>query len=308
MLRMFAMALAAALTAGSVAAAAAPGAKPAPEDGVPWQDEMVLLAPGSDPAARSERLARTIAAAEAGHADAAFLLGALYRSGNAHPSKAVPRDDAKARHWLERCLDNPHCTPVTLYSLAELELTQGNAPRAMQWAQIAAIFDREIAREVETEPRFTGGYLPGLLARAFAALPEAQRSDENVQALVAAMVKERGAALDRMLENEIIGAKRKFDGTYPWPKVPGKSMPWKRRRVPDGELYALYALEIPASGGRPTRVMMIEGLPRPRAARGLEIIASLQEFVPYTPDEGADSGGGWLPITFDPRRYRLKQK
>jgi len=196
---------------------------------------------------------------------------------------------------------------VTLYSLAELELTEGNAPRAMQWAQIAAVFDREYAREIESERRMTSGYLPGLLARAFAALPEAQRSDQNVQALISAMVEERGDALDRMLENEIVGGKRKFDGTYPWPKVPNKSMSWTRRRVPDGELFALYALEIPATGGRPARLTMIEGLPRLRPARSLEHIASLQEFLPWTPEEGASAGGGWLPITFDTRRYTLKQ-
>lgn len=296
-----ATALAAAGFAGSVAAAGEEG-------GVSWQDEMVLLAPDSDPAARAERLARTVAAAEAGHADAAFLLGVLYRSGAAHPAQAVPRDLAQARRWLERCIDADGCTPVALYSLAELELSAGNAPRAMQWGQMASTFDREVARVVADGVRRTDGYLPGLLARLFAALPQAQRSDENVKALLSALVQERGEALARMLEHELEHRRRGREANHPRPRAPDKTRHLRRRRIPDAEVYGLYALEIPAVGGRARGVALVEGLPKPRDARSLDHIAAEMQFEPYSPEGGTETGVGWLPVVFDAQRYTLEEK
>jgi hypothetical protein len=296
-----AVALAAAGFAGSIAAAGEDG-------GVSWQDELVLLAPDSDPAARAERLARTVAAAEAGHADAAFLLGVLYRSGEAHPAKALPRDLAQARRWLERCIDATGCTPVALYSLAELELSAGNAQRAMQWGQMASTFDREVARVVADGVRRTSGYLPGLLARLFAALPKAQRSDENVKALLSALVQERGEALARMLDHELEHRRRGREASHPSPKAPDQTRHLRRRRIPDVEVYGLYALEIPAAGGRARRVALVEGLPKPRQARSLDHIAAEMQFVPYAPEGGAETGAGWLPVVFDAQRYTLEEK
>ena len=260
-----------------------------------------LLDPAASREARVQALAQVQATADAGDAHARFVLGALYLSGKKHPAALVERDLGTARTWYERCVELPDCPSLAVAALVELELEAGDPRRAMQWAQIAAILEREVQKSADDGRERSQGYLPTLLLRARDALPAEARSQPEIDALTAAMVAERGAALDRMLER----ANRPDPELENMPRFAMKRRhtAFQGRKLPREDLLAEYLVEAPAAGGSGSWHRMIEGLPTPRAASALDRVAELMEFAPYTPPSGSDAVIVRMPLHFDTRRH-----
>lgn len=271
-------------------------------------EKMLLLLPDSGEQERASALAKAKSSAQSGNGAAAFVLGALYRSGRDHPARAVARDVDVARDWLERCVDLVDCPAEVLSSLAELELAEGNAKRAMQWAQMASIFEREIDRESPNRRDSISGYLPGLLMRVYATLPEATSTNEIIAAWTSELVKERGDELDRMLDSMIKQSKATAAGEGPQFVHSNRTYRQMSRSVPLSDAHATYLVDVPAQGGRASQVAMIEGVPTPRDARGLVRVARLLEFDPFTPDEGRASFMVHVPIMLDSNRLSMRTK
>lgn len=296
------------------AAAVAPAVVPT----MALDDLQTLLSVRSVPAARAQMLAQLVALAGKGDGTSAYVLGALYRNGEAHPAHLVPRDLDTARYWLERCLGMPRCPLLALASLAELELSAGNAKPALQWAQGWVALDREFtARAHEMQGRTLRpsqrnrdtAYHAYLLERCYAAMPLGDRDALGLAWFNEFRV-QRGRVLDRLLFAQIDALQAQTADSG----LAARAENQRRKTVLDSPMdlpvtpaLSLFLLRGDPQGGRPEAALVIEALPSPNAARGLEALARDFKTAPY-PAQAGQRRYDMIPMSFNRGPYALTGK
>lgn|GEM_PF-2028270 len=305
---------------------AAPVPVPVPIDvagsvpGMALADLETLLSVRSVPAAREQLLAQLVALAGKGDGASAFYLGVLYRHGDAHPAHLVERDLDTARYWLEKCLGMTRCPLLALASLAELELSAHNPKPAMQWAQAWIALDREFTARARAASGRTlrpsqlnrdTAYHAYLLERCYAAMPSGDR-DAIGLAWFNELRLQRGKVLDRMLFAQIdaLQAQGADEDAGLAPRAENQ-----RRKtrfdspmdLPVTPALTLFLLRGNPQGGRPESSLVIEALPSPSAARGLEALARDFKTAPY-PAAAGQRRYDTVPMSFNRGPYALTGK
>lgn len=100
-----------------------------------------LLDPAAPASAREALRRELLAQAAAGDADAQYVAGSLYRQGESHPAKVLPRDLDKARELLLAAALKGSL--LAMAKLAQVEYDAGNYAEAMDWAQVFSHYWRE---------------------------------------------------------------------------------------------------------------------------------------------------------------------
>ncbi|MBN6113354.1 hypothetical protein [Xanthomonas bonasiae] len=284
------------------------------------EDLQTLLSARSAPAAREQMLAQLVALAGKGDGMSAYVLGVLYRNGEAHPAHLVPREPDTARYWLERCLGMPRCPLLALASLAELELSAGRAKPALQWAQGWVALDREFttrARAIEgrtlrpSQRNRDTAYHAYLLERCYAAMPAGDR-DALGLAWFNEFRGQWGGVLDRMLFAQIDALQAQSTGEDSG--LAARAENQRRKTVLDSPMdlpvtpaLSLFLLRGDPQGGRPESALVVEALPSPNAARGLEALAHDFKTAPY-PAQAGQRRYDLMPMSFNRGPYALTGK
>lgn len=277
-----------------------------------------LLAPEADPALRQQALAEVVGRAQAADGWAAYLLGALYRSGKEHPAKLVERDPDTSRYWLLRCVDSEGCPLLALASLAELELAEGQAKPAMQWAQAWIVLDRELTARLPQEDRQSPTSLRALMRTSYHAyliercyaLMHGNEQERNTQGLAwfNELRAKKGKALDKILfaaidqRSDTIGPidhgleptaenqrRRTLDGRVPTPRQPA---------------LGIYLFRGDPAGGQAESVQTIEALPNPAKTFGMKAMVRSMRTKPYEAPAAARRYA-IVPLSFNQSNYYL---
>jgi hypothetical protein len=291
-------------------------ANPPPE--MPPDVLEILLDRDAPKATREAAMQQLVAHAQAGDGYAAFYLGALYRQGMDHPAQWVEQDVETARFWLDKCVASQRCPLVALASLAELELAAGNAKPAMQWAQAWVVLDRELDKRTRgskphqntTDAAYRNTAYHGyLIERAYKAMGKTKDPDAQGREWFDELRAARGAQLDRMLFIQLEGE----GGSASWKSSKLQMSAENQRekimtpdaRIPIGPSLGLFLYRGNPEGGRAESLFMIEGLPTPAAARGLDAQARSFRIKPYAMDEDGKRAYALLPISFHDGQYSL---
>lgn len=294
------------------------GAQATPPSAIPDGPEpeamAALLDRDAAPEARDRAMQQLVASAHAGDGHAAFYLGALYRSGMDHPARRVERDVETARFWLEKCVAAQRCPLVALASLAELELAAGNAKPAMQWAQAWVVLDREREKRTRGDrpqdnthdmPYRHTAYHAFLIDRCYKAMAPARDADSLGRRWFQELARTHGDHLDRMLQASLeappagdaesgeIRPRLQIATEAQRTKVMGNDA-----RIPLGPSLGLFLYRGNPAGGRADGLWMIEALPNPAGARGIEAQARSVRTLPYTPAADGRRAYAYLPMTF----------
>lgn len=264
-----------------------------------------MFSPDTPPDQRAAAIRHAVKLAMAGDGRAAFDLGVLYRHGMSHPARAVERDVETARYWLEKCVESRHCPVFSLASLAELELAAGQDKAAMQWAQAWASVQRELGRR---DPKAglrarDGAYEAYLLTRCFDHMANKDR-DRVATGWFAELLATRGKQLDRMVAEQSEPPKDDRN-TRPVLEALRNGSVNAPARLPPKPALALFLLRAAPSGGRPEAAFLLEALPSPATARGLDTIANRFGIKAYVPDPPASRAYAFVPVSYDDRRYSL---
>ena len=268
--------------------------------------------------ARDAAMRQLVAHAQAGDGHSAFYLGALYRQGMDHPAQLVERDPETARFWLDKCVGSARCPLIALASLAELELAAGNAKPAMQWAQAWVVLDRELENRTRgtkphqntTDAQYRNtAYQAYLIGRVYKAMAKVKDPDAQGREWFDELRKARGAQLDRMLFAQLEGE----GGSATWNSSKLQMSAESQRekvmapdaRIPIGPSLGLFLYRGNPAGGRAESLWMIEGLPTPASARGLDAQARSFRIKPYVLDEDGKRAYALLPVSFNDGEYSL---
>lgn len=304
------------------------GAHAAPPPDSPSHPEPeileALLDRGAPAATRDRAMQQLVASAQAGDGYAAFYLGALYRHGMDHPARRVERDVETARFWLEKCVDAARCPLVALASLAELELAAGNAKPAMQWAQAWVVLDRELDTRTRGQRKHDNtrdapyrhtAYHAYLLDRCYKAASRALDVEAQGRAWFEELARERGKSLDRMLFAALDGAEsvgsRATGGDPGRPRleITTESQRTKEMdpgaRIPMGPSLGYFLYRGDPAGGRASGIWLIEALPSPGSAVGLQAQARSVRTKPYDIGTGGRFAYAYMPMSFDDGSYSL---
>lgn len=291
---------------------------PAPAQPLDGRTMETLLSADAAPDLRRDALQRLVARAQTGDGWAAYVLGALYRSGKDHPARLVERDPDTARHWLTRCVDGPRCPLLALASLAELELAEGNAKPAMQWAQAWVVLDRELAARTATEGKTSATSLRTLMRTSYHAyliercyrLMGERGSDGDSRGLAwfNELRADKGKALDRMFfaaldaRSDLAGA---IDGGLE-PTAENQSRRSLEGSVPVARQPAMgiYLYRGTPGGGRAEAVETVETLPNPMKTFGLKALARDTRMTPYQAAAG-ERAYVVLPVALGQADYYL---
>lgn len=225
-------------------------------------ERATVLDPELDAGARQTALKRIIArAADEDHGSAAYLLGALFRLGEAHPSALVERDPETARFWFERCIAVDGCPVRVFAALAELELIEDRPREALIYTHVylnllrigeggdpsfydVSLLNRALARHGRVDAdRLQAGiddYVAG--------------HDQDLQRILEGIRKPYGVGCDGALE---VG----YDGGAS--KRPGRAQ--TRAGV-----NAWYLASVTQEPGYPDKTLLYDALPDAEQARGLE--------------------------------------
>lgn len=294
--------------------------KPVATPGLEVEELAVLLTRESPAAERQALMQRLVASAQAGDGDAAFTLGALYRHGMEHPARLVERDPETARYWLEKCVDSARCPLMALASLAELELAAGQAKPAMQWAQAWVILERELDRRVQelaAPPARRASayqhtaYHAYLIGRCYKAMPQVRDPGTLGLGWFDELRAARGPQLDRMLFAALDGldSQGTQSGRGPVLEISAENQRSKTMEgnmpAPQSPALGLYLYRGAPQGGRAEALWVIEALPTPRSARGLDLHARGIRMKPYAADPPNQRAYARLPISFDDGQHSL---
>ncbi|WFC41352.1 hypothetical protein [Pseudoxanthomonas sp. SE1] len=306
------------IVAGAVWMAAAYGNEPVAPPETPPEVLETLLDREAPAAERDAAMQQLVAHAQAGDGYSAFYLGALYRHGMDHPARRVERDVETARFWLEKCVASARCPLIALASLAELELAAGNAKPAMQWAQAWVVLDRE--REARTRgtqphrntadaPYRNTAYHAYLISRCYKAMPKGGDQEAVGRSWFDELREARGTDLDRMLFTQLDGHGSKAVWGATQLEIAAENQREKfiapDARIPLGPSFAFFLYRANPEGGRGEVVTMIEGLPTPASARGLEAQARSMRMKPYPLPEDGRRAYALLPVSYDDGSYTL---
>lgn len=303
---------------GAVSALQVHGSEAASPQETPPQVLETLLDRDAPKDAREAAMQQLVAHAQAGDGYSAFYLGALYRQGMDHPAQLVEKDVETARFWLEKCVESARCPLFALASLAELELAAGKAKPAMQWAQAWVVLDRELDNRTRgtrphqntTDAQYKNtAYHAYLIERGYKAMAKAKDADALAREWFDELRKARGAQLDRMLFAQLEGE----GGTATWSSSKLQMSAENQRekimapdaRVPLGPSLGLFLYRGNPAGGRAESLWMIEGLPTPASARGLDVQARSFRIKPYELGEDGKRAYALLPISFNDGGYSL---
>ena len=273
------------------------------------------------PAARDRAMQRIVGGAQSGDGYAAFYLGALYRHGMDHPARRVERDVETARFWLEKCVASARCPMVALASLAELELAAGNAKPAMQWAQAWVVLDRELEKRTRgPRPQDNTGDMPYrntayhayLLDRCYKAMVPARDAETLGRRWFEELTRARGPQLDRMLFAALQATPAsEAENSDPRPRLQIATEAQRTKvmggdvRIPIGPSLGYFLYRGSPAGGRAEAVWMIEALPNPAGARGLDAQARAVRTRPYLQAADGLRAYAYLPMTFNDGAYSL---
>jgi hypothetical protein len=269
---------------------------------------VALLDPETSEADRAPAMQRRVGAALGGDGRASHLLGALFRSGPDHPSKATVRDPDSARHWLELCLTQAHCPRLTLATLAELELAEGHGPRAMLWAQLATIAEREVHR-IHAE-RGSGSamqprqaYNAALLRRVYDVLPADQR-DDAVDAVLQAWLATNEAVLVRIVNDDVHDSVEADAGKLVERVTSGPVS------IPPGPIaaHAVFLVRVRPESALADGVLLIDGLPRPADVVPLRRVARGFRYKPFAAVDGETARYLASPLSLDDGRFALTKE
>lgn len=280
-----------------------------------------LLSPGTDEAVRVALMQQLVASAQSGDPHGAFYLGVLYRHGWAHPARLVDQDVESARHWLQRCVATPGCPVMALASLAELELADGQARPAMQWAQAWVLMERKLAEQSRARqprpptrdaPFEDTSYQAYLLKRCYDAMPGNVNRDVVGRAWFDDLIGQHGPQLEAMFQHHLASG-----GTVPGgvTQAAGNlemSAENQRRKTvnPDAPMpiapaMGLFLYRGNPAGGRGEAVQLVEALPNPAGARGLALIAREFRTREYPVGDGGERRYALLPISFNEWQHSL---
>ena len=259
-------------------------------------------------AERAQAMQAVVEAAIAGSGSASYLVGALFRSGPGHPANAAARDPDTARHWLESCVGKAGCPRSVFAALAELELAERHLMRAMVWAQLATLAEREVL----TRMRERGGRVPdpprqaykaALLRRIYDALPPDQR-DAAIDTELNAWLAKHGADLQRIIDQEVDALSNPDRNTT----LEFATSP--KRYIAPGPIATegYYFLRVPPGSDRPDGLLLVDGLPTPKDAKALRRIATTMRFKPYVAVDGETARYVLAPIAFDDGRFSLRNE
>lgn len=265
--------------------------------------------------ARDAAMRQLVAHAQAGDGHSAFYLGALYRHGMDHPARRVERDVETARFWLERCVESARCPLIALASLAELELAAGNAKPAMQWAQAWVILERELdRRDREDDPnrqtrdaayRYTS-YQAYLIGRCYKAMPNARDPGALGRGWFDELRTAKGSQLDRMLFAALEG---EAGDRGPRLRISAENQRTKvvdpRAMQPFGPALGFYLYRGNPAGGRAETVRLIEALPTPAGARGLDALVRSIKTSPYALEAAGQRLYAQIPVSFNDGHHSL---
>ena len=303
---------------GASSASQVHGSEAASPQETPPQVLETLLDRDASKDARDAARQQLVAHAQAGDGQSAFYLGALYRQGMDHPAQLVEKDVETARFWLEKCVESARCPLFALASLAELELAAGNTKPAMQWAQAWVVLDRELENRTRgtkphqntTDAQYKNtAYQAYLIGRVYKAMSKVKDPDAQGREWFDELRKARGAQLDRMLFAQLEGE----GGTATWNSSKLQMSAENQRekvmtpdaRIPIGPSLGLFLYRGNPAGGRAESLWMIEGLPTPASARGLDAQARSFRIKPYALDEDGKRAYALLPISFNDGEYSL---
>jgi len=229
-------------------------------------DQATALDPDLDAASRHAALKRIIAHAadDEDHGRAAYLLGALFRLGEAHPAALVERDAESARSWFGRCVAIADCPMEVFAALAELELAEGRTHEALVYTHIYLNLNRLGGAG---DPSY---YDMMLLERVLA---QHGRVDEaRLQAGIDAYVDAHGDDLQRILERmaELPGTACDGALTIAYAYDGGRPRTRPARRQTQVGVHAWYLAPITLEPAYPDKVLLFDALPDAAQARGLE--------------------------------------
>lgn len=257
-----------------------------------------LFDPALSNAAVEPELANLRAAAEAGDAYAAYLLGTLYRLGPAHPAARLPLDPEAAHIWLRKAALDGNLAAMS--GLAEMELVAGRAMDAMVLAQAVVHYD---ARHPRGEQATLRRYQAGLVARAFEGLGRSPSATDDAEILGAfrQFVAENGERIDAGIRRRIAGPKDlacpPFHDNERWPlqykgryyvMAPARS--GKRLSTPSVAVFHL----VVGANGRVDQALVIDTLPGPEAGMALRPLA---EDMRFNRIRGAPPRAALAPVT-----------
>jgi hypothetical protein len=130
------------------------------------QDIARVLAPATAPATREAVFGRLEAAAQAGDATAAYVIGSLYRRGADYEGLLLVRNPGRALKWLNAAAQGGELNAFA--KLAATYAEMGEPLEAMSWAQA---YDYFLQNDPACRKPCTDAYATALLGRLFAALP-----------------------------------------------------------------------------------------------------------------------------------------
>jgi hypothetical protein len=293
---------------------AAMATAPVENEQMPASEIEALLATGgnADPVARDAARVHAIQRALGGDGRAAFVLGALFRSGQSHPARVTERDADSARSWFEKCLEAKDCPPMALASLAELELSEHNDEAALQWAQGLVLFNGAMDKKLGRQTRpGNDAYAASLLQRCTERFPRGKRGMAATVAfnrVKATHAEQLGRMLDDHAPDQPGGqVDHGAADQAKWASFFVKKAPQTTvMREPSEPVYALYLLRAAPAGGRAERVTLIEGLPRAQHLDDFAASLARLESKPYAVNDAIPRRYALVPMQFNDPRYGLE--
>jgi hypothetical protein len=269
-------------------------AQPAPDE-PPSARRQILFDPEADAGARQQELARLRQAALRGDAWAQADLGSLYRLGEAHPARLLPRDDVQAESYLSNAAIGGAL--IAMAGMAELELRRGQPYAALIWAQLHAHYTNLASASSAAEPerRPPEAYKAYLLQRCFDAL-ESGVDESALQRDLEAFVAQHDAGVRRGM----LASGPAVSGSERLRALPGSwAAPyrWSLLKLPPRSSARVSYLAGVAPDGRIDRLLIIDSLPDALPAERLaEWVIESGRFNPV--EDGAKRRWGHLPLSF----------
>lgn len=260
----------------------------------------VLLDPAEDEAARQWALQEARAGAQRGDARVQYVLGSLYRLGRAHPARLVEHDPEQAAVLLSNAAVGGEI--LAMAGMAELLLAQGDARAAAVWAQVFRHYEEANATVRGERLDARRAYTASLLQRCMKALGDGDDLVAEIDADMAAFVRQHDAALQEALRARAAARAVRFRSADQQFEFLSYRMPPKIGTQPG---MAVYLVGVDAEGGA-SRLLTVDSLPDQDVAHGLKRLAAGIRY-----DADAEAGGlRWelVPFVYDTRTIGFRER
>jgi hypothetical protein len=274
--------------------------------------EASLYNPDGDLSRRQEALATLVADSgkrgEFGwYRHTRYLVGSLYRLGREHPAALVDRDLDKAKLLLSHAALEGSLRAMA--SMAEAELSDGDAMSAMVWAQVYAHYMRKYSSH-----RGSDTYAADLLDRAYARVGRTSAAQRDITQYVNAFVATHGPKIESAFSPKADGRTwtptcRPLNDVWPLKQVKGDDKIARIRgdrstRSKARPGIALFEIWVNPEGGV-VKALVIDSLPDRVTAEILRDSVEALRFNAVAPD--APLRPGMVPVSFNDHSISLPE-